>query len=75
MNGGWHLSYFGDVDFILNKVKNFSHQEICINIEQINERKSKGIDITGRTDITYSVVPVEENSYLPPKPFFFCKEI
>ena len=27
-NGGWHLSYFGDVDFIKNKIKNFAHQEI-----------------------------------------------
>lgn len=25
--GGWHFSYFGDVNFIQNKIKNFSHQE------------------------------------------------
>jgi beta-1,4-mannosyl-glycoprotein beta-1,4-N-acetylglucosaminyltransferase len=25
--GGWHLSYFGDVKFIKNKLQNFAHQE------------------------------------------------
>ncbi len=27
-NGGKHLSYFGDVSFIKNKIQNFSHQEL-----------------------------------------------
>lgn len=27
LNAGWHLSFFGDVNFIKNKIKNFSHQE------------------------------------------------
>jgi beta-1,4-mannosyl-glycoprotein beta-1,4-N-acetylglucosaminyltransferase len=26
-NGGWHLSYFGDVLFIQNKLREFSHVE------------------------------------------------
>jgi beta-1,4-mannosyl-glycoprotein beta-1,4-N-acetylglucosaminyltransferase len=26
-NGGWHLSYFGSIDFIINKIGSFSHQE------------------------------------------------
>lgn len=26
-NGGWHLSYFGNIDFVKNKLNNFSHQE------------------------------------------------
>lgn len=25
--GGWHLSFFGNTEFIINKIKNFSHQE------------------------------------------------
>ena len=25
--GGWHLTYFGDVNFIKNKLRHFSHQE------------------------------------------------
>ena len=31
LNGGWHLSYFGDSSFIANKVKNLSHQEFNNN--------------------------------------------
>jgi len=27
-HGGWHFSYFGDVSFIKNKIKHFSHQEL-----------------------------------------------
>jgi beta-1,4-mannosyl-glycoprotein beta-1,4-N-acetylglucosaminyltransferase len=26
-NGGWHLDHFGDKNFMLNKLKHFSHQE------------------------------------------------
>ena len=28
-NGGWHLSYFGDVPFIQNKLRQFAHVEFC----------------------------------------------
>ena len=31
LNGGWHLSYFGDTNFIANKIKNASHQEFNNN--------------------------------------------
>ena len=27
LGGGWHFSYFGDIEFIKNKIKNFGHQE------------------------------------------------
>ena len=27
-NGGWHFSYFGDVEFIKNKLRNFTHEEL-----------------------------------------------
>lgn len=75
MRGGWHLSYFGDANFILHKVQNFSHQEINVTLEEIIDRKERGIDITGRTDLTYSVVHEENNTYLPPRPFFFYKQV
>jgi len=29
--GGWHLSYFGDINFIKNKINNFAHQEFNNN--------------------------------------------
>lgn len=35
-NGGWHFSYLGGVDSIINKMNNFSHQEY--NIEFYNNR-------------------------------------
>ena len=75
MRGGWHLSYFGDAHFILNKIQNFSHQEIKVSLEEIIDRKERGMDITGRTDLTYSIVPEENNTYLPPRPFFFYKQL
>ena len=39
MRGGWHLSYFGDANFILHKVQIFSHQEINVTLEDIIDRK------------------------------------
>lgn len=38
-SAGWHASYLGDVDFVRNKIKNFSHQELN------NEDFLRGIDI------------------------------
>lgn len=35
--GGWHLSYFGDVKQIQNKIRNYSHQEN--NVEQFLDSK------------------------------------
>jgi beta-1,4-mannosyl-glycoprotein beta-1,4-N-acetylglucosaminyltransferase len=40
-NAGWHLSYFGDTEFIINKIKSFSHQEYnnetYLNKQQIED--------------------------------------
>lgn len=32
-NGGWHLSYFGNKDYIVNKLQSFAHQDL--NTERI----------------------------------------
>lgn len=46
-NGGWHLSFFGDKNFIINKIKNYSHQEHnndkCINDIETNVNNNKCI--------------------------------
>lgn len=46
-NGGWHLSFFGDKNFIVNKIKNFAHQEHnndkCINDIDTNVNNNKCI--------------------------------
>lgn len=46
-NGGWHFSFFGNTDFIINKIKNFAHQEHnndkCINDIETNVNNNKCI--------------------------------
>jgi beta-1,4-mannosyl-glycoprotein beta-1,4-N-acetylglucosaminyltransferase len=50
-NGGWHLSYFGDVDFIINKIKQFSHQEF--NTEKIVNKQNLQTLINSNKDLFY----------------------
>ena len=67
--GGWHLSYFGDKDFIQNKIKHFSHQEYnndnYINLESIDTKITNQTDLYGRDNINIVKIPIEQNSYLP----------
>lgn len=53
-DGGWHLSYFGDVDFIIAKLEAFSHQEFNTfeikNRDRIEKSIAMGIDLFGRDD-------------------------
>lgn len=68
-NGGWHLSYFGDSEFISNKIKNFAHQEYnndaYTNIQKIQEKLNKGEGIYSHVNIIH--IPISINNYLPPK--------
>jgi beta-1,4-mannosyl-glycoprotein beta-1,4-N-acetylglucosaminyltransferase len=70
-NGGWHLSYFGDSNFIKNKIENFSHQEFnsdaYTNLTTISERLSNGQDIYGRWYVQFNKIAIKDNSYLPPE--------
>jgi beta-1,4-mannosyl-glycoprotein beta-1,4-N-acetylglucosaminyltransferase len=70
-NGGWHLSYFGDSNFIKNKIENFAHQEFNNNdytdMNKINQRLSSGQDIYGRWYVPFNKVPISQNAYLPPE--------
>ena len=50
-NGGWHLSYFGDVNFIINKLKEYSHQEF--NTEKITNKESLQRLINNNSDLFY----------------------
>ena len=65
--GGWHLSYFGDVNFIQKKISEFSHQEL--NIEQYNTTDHINSAIQNSLDMYKSEkllhIPIEENDYLP----------
>lgn len=70
-NGGWHLSYFGDVHFIKNKLEQFSHQEYntneYTNIENIQHRISNNLDLFERPNENTMCISISENTYLPPQ--------
>ena len=67
--GGWHFSYFGGVDAIINKIKNLSaHTEIdrpeITNPEKIQKLVSERQDILLRGE-TFEFIEPKENDYLP----------
>jgi beta-1,4-mannosyl-glycoprotein beta-1,4-N-acetylglucosaminyltransferase len=69
-NGGWHLSYFGDVEFIKNKLQNFAHQEFnnakYVNDEFIMEHiKNKKNLFDESCKIEY--ISTKDNDFLPPE--------
>ena len=69
-NGGWHFSYFGGTEFIINKIKNFSHQEF--NTDEICNEKNISESIKNLKDPffrnnNFSFISPEDNSYLPKK--------
>ena len=66
-NGGWHFSYFGDSNFIKNKIENFSHQEY--NNEDYKSQEHINNCIQNKRSLfneSYLIdVNIEENDYLP----------
>jgi beta-1,4-mannosyl-glycoprotein beta-1,4-N-acetylglucosaminyltransferase len=46
-NGGWHLSYFGNVEDIVKKIESFSHQELNTDYFKNPERIRRVIDSGG----------------------------
>lgn len=69
---GWHLSYFGDSQFIQNKMNHFSHQEFnhdfYTNLDSIQRRIDNTTDLYERTYIPSMIkIPLENNNYLPPQ--------
>ena len=73
-HSGWHLSFFGDANFIKNKLENFSHQEYnsdsFTNTTKIENRVKNCLDLFDRgswnpaANMTHT--PITENNYLPP---------
>jgi beta-1,4-mannosyl-glycoprotein beta-1,4-N-acetylglucosaminyltransferase len=68
-NGGWHLSYFGDIDFIVKKIQSYSHQEYnnvtYLNREQLLEKIKNGTNLLNNSSLVY--IQIEENNNLPHK--------
>lgn len=70
LNGGWHFSYFGDPEFIKNKINNFSHQEFNIDeftsVENIKNKIKNGKDLFGRdNEIKINLTEPDKIEYLP----------
>ena len=68
-NGGWHLSYFGDSNFIKNKIINFSHQELntdeFTDVSKIEKRIKQGRDLYNRENHDPTIIELSKNNYLP----------
>jgi hypothetical protein len=68
-NAGWHFSYFGDVEYIMNKIKNFAHQEFNSEEYLVKEKLEDYIknnkDLYGRDYINLINSPLELNNNLP----------
>lgn len=68
-NAGWHLSYFGDIEFIKNKLCNISHQECNIDKYTSDENISKSIetgnDMFHRKNSGLSKIELNKNPNLP----------
>ena len=68
-NGGWHLSYFGDIKFITNKIASYSHQEYnnqnYLDKIQLVEKIKNGINLLNDSKLVY--IPIKENKNLPYK--------
>jgi|TARA_B100000161_G_C33524119_1_gene402657 beta-1,4-mannosyl-glycoprotein beta-1,4-N-acetylglucosaminyltransferase len=66
--GGWHLSYFGDINFIKNKIKNFAHQEfnkeIFLQDDKIQNQIDNAEDLFFRMN-KFKKVKIEDNNNLP----------
>lgn len=73
--GGWHFSYFGGVEMILEKINNFSHQEFnnsLVTKEKIKDSISNHKDLFDRFPEKISSnceanVFTESKSYMPEK--------
>lgn len=67
-SGGWHLSYFGAVEQIRNKIQNFSHQEFntseFTDRKKIQDRIERGVDLYDRANPIIHVA-IRTNDYLP----------
>jgi len=68
LNGGWHLSYFGDADFIKNKINNFAHQEFnnenYTNLSLIEEKVKNNRSLFDQ-NCDIPKIEIKDNDYLP----------
>ena len=65
--GGWHFSYFGDVNFIINKLESFAHQEYNNEEYKNPEKIQKHIDEKTSFHANSKSIDTDpyQNNYLP----------
>ena len=70
-NAGWHLSYFGNSEFIKNKIEHFAHQEFnsdeYTDLQRIQYAIDNGVDLFGRPEVTIQKIHIRDNERLPPR--------
>lgn len=68
-NAGWHLSYFGDSEFIRNKIEQFAHQEYndenFKSQESIEEQIKSYKYVYKEDQHIFKKIPISENKNLP----------
>jgi beta-1,4-mannosyl-glycoprotein beta-1,4-N-acetylglucosaminyltransferase len=69
--GGWHLSYFGDISFIRNKLLNFAHAEFSTEQYATEDAIQKAIEKKLTLNDTNQVASHPDNTYVPPNPEFW----
>ena len=66
-HGGWHLSYFGNISFIIKKINSFSHQEYnndsYLNEEKLKHNMEHHINLLNQSELVY--IPIELYTNLP----------
>jgi beta-1,4-mannosyl-glycoprotein beta-1,4-N-acetylglucosaminyltransferase len=69
-NGGWHLSYFGDCNFIKNKLETCAHQEYnsleYTDTDKIKNKIKDCRDLFNRNNNPIRI-NISDNNYLPPE--------
>lgn len=66
-NAGWHFSYFGDIDFIVNKLRNFCHRNWfdSLSYNDIKQKVLNGEIMSVYQKHTLSYSDISENTNLP----------
>ncbi len=64
-DAGWHFSFQGGIDAIMEKIKAYAHQEFnrpdILDRARIERLVNEGKDVFGREEETYSIVPLDES--------------
>jgi hypothetical protein len=72
-NGGWHFSFFGDIEFMKNKMKNcsshnlFNHLENLYDDDRIIKQIRNCSDFLERPTDPFGYFDINNNTYLPHK--------